>query len=78
MRVEYGIIGNSLGRSEPRENKRHPKVLKLMIVPRKLFSCGAGALFKTPLIRRGQRHSTRTPFLHQYRTSFFRLGSAFA
>ncbi len=56
------IISNRPGRSEPRENKRRPKVLKLMTVPRQLFSCGAGVLFKTPVIRRGQRHSC--PSLH--------------
>lgn len=31
------MIGHRPGRSEPRENKRRPKVLKLMTVPRRVF-----------------------------------------
>lgn len=42
------VIGNRPGRSEPRENKRRPKVLKLMTVPRKLFHAALAALSKIP------------------------------
>lgn len=31
------VVGNRPGRAEPRENKRRPKVLKLMTVPRAVF-----------------------------------------
>jgi hypothetical protein len=42
------IIGNRPGRSEPRENKRRPKVLKLMTLPRKLFHAALACLSKLP------------------------------
>lgn len=42
------IIGNRPGRSEPRENKRRPKVLKLMTVPRKLFHAAMACFSKIP------------------------------
>ena len=40
------VVGNRPGRSEPRENKRRPKVLKLMTVPRKIFKAALAALQK--------------------------------
>lgn len=38
------IVGNRPGRSEPRENKRRPKVLKLMTIPRRLLRAAMTAL----------------------------------
>lgn len=38
------IIGNRPGRSEPRENKRRPKILKLMTVPRRFFHAALAKL----------------------------------
>lgn len=40
------IVGQRPGRSEPRENKRRPKVLKLMTVSRRLFHAAIAALSK--------------------------------
>jgi hypothetical protein len=40
------IVGNRPGRSEPRENKRRPKVLKLMKVPRQVFRAARDLLGK--------------------------------
>lgn len=40
------IVGNRPGRFEPRENKRRPKVLKLMKVPRQLFKAARELLAK--------------------------------
>ena len=31
------VVGDRPGRAEPRENKRRPKVLKLMTVPRSVY-----------------------------------------
>lgn len=42
------IVGNRPGRSEPRENKRRPKVLKLMTVPRRVFHAALAAPSKVP------------------------------
>jgi hypothetical protein len=42
------IVGNRPDRSEPRENKRRPKVLKLMTVPRRIFHAMLAALLKVP------------------------------
>ncbi len=42
------VVGHRPDRSEPRENKRRPKVLKLMIVPRKLYHAMKAALSKIP------------------------------
>ena len=42
------IIGHRPDRSEPRENKRRPKVLKLMTVPRRVFHAALAALKKVP------------------------------
>ncbi len=42
------IVGHRPDRSEPRENKRRPKVLKLMTVPRKLYHAALAALSKIP------------------------------
>lgn len=42
------VIGNRPGRSKPRENKRRPKILKLMTVPRKLFHAALAAISKVP------------------------------
>jgi hypothetical protein len=42
------IVGNRPGRSEPRENKRRPKVLKLMTVPRRIYHAMLAALSKVP------------------------------
>lgn len=42
------IIGNRPGRSEPRENKRRPKVLRLMTVPRKVFHAVLACLLEIP------------------------------
>lgn len=42
------IIGNRPGRSEPRENKRRPKVLKLMAAPRQLLHAALACLSKIP------------------------------
>ncbi len=41
------IVGQRPDRSEPRENKRRPKVLKLMTVPRRLLHATAATLAKT-------------------------------
>lgn len=38
------IVGNRPGRQEPRANKRRPKVLKLMTLPRKLLRAALGAV----------------------------------
>ena len=40
------IVGQRPDRSEPRENKRRPKVLKLMIVPRGIYHAMKAALSK--------------------------------
>jgi len=40
------IIGNRPDRAEPRENKRRPKILKLMTVPRRIFHAALAALKK--------------------------------
>ncbi len=40
------IVGNRPDRSEPRENKRRPKVLKLMTISRKVFKAALAALRK--------------------------------
>jgi putative transposase len=40
------VVGNRPGRSEPRENKRRPKVLKLMTVPRRIYHAILAALSK--------------------------------
>jgi len=40
------IVGRRPDRSEPRENKRRPKVLKLMTVPRRLYHAALAALSK--------------------------------
>jgi len=40
------IIGNRPDRAEPRENKRRPKILKLMTVPRRIFHAALAALNK--------------------------------
>ena len=42
------VVGNRPGRSEPRENKRRPKVLKLMTVPRRVYHAVLEALSKIP------------------------------
>jgi hypothetical protein len=42
------IVGNRPDRSEPRENKRRPKVLKLMTVPRRIYHAMLAALSKIP------------------------------
>ena len=42
------IIGQRPDRIEPRENKRRPKVLKLMTVARKIFHAAIAALAKIP------------------------------
>ena len=39
-------VGQRPGRSEPRENKRRPKVLKLMTVPRRVYHAALAALLK--------------------------------
>ncbi len=44
------VVGHRPDRSEPRENKRRPKVLKLMIVPRKLYHAARASMSKTPQI----------------------------
>lgn len=41
------VVGARPGRIEPRENKRRPKVLKLMTVPRRIFKAAIVALRKT-------------------------------
>jgi hypothetical protein len=41
------IAGNRPDRSEPRENTRRPKVLKLMTVPRRIYHAMLAALSKT-------------------------------
>lgn len=38
------IVGHRPGRVEPRENKRRPKVLKLMTLPRRLFKAAMAAV----------------------------------
>lgn len=40
------VVGARPGRIEPRENKRRPKVLKLMTVPRRIFKAAIAALRK--------------------------------
>ncbi len=40
------IVGNRPGRVEPRENKRRPKTIKLMTVPRMVFKAALAALRK--------------------------------
>jgi hypothetical protein len=40
------IVGHRPDRSEPRENKRRPKVLKLMTVPRRLYNAAMAAFQK--------------------------------
>ena len=42
------IVGNRPDRSEPRENKRRPKVLKLMTIPRRLYHAAIAVLSKIP------------------------------
>jgi len=42
------VVGNRPGRSEPRENKRRPKVLKLMTVPRRVFHAALAEHPKVP------------------------------
>ena len=42
------IVGNRPDRSEPRENKRRPKVLKLMTVPRRIYQALLAALSTVP------------------------------
>jgi len=42
------IVGHRPDRSEPRENKRRPKVLKLMTIPRRLYHAAIAALSKIP------------------------------
>ncbi|HBJ33289.1 MAG TPA: IS4 family transposase [Planctomycetaceae bacterium] len=42
------VVGNRPDRSEPRENKRRPKVLKLMTVPRRIYHAMLAALSKIP------------------------------
>ena len=42
------VIGNRPGRSEPRENKRRPKVLKLMTRTRDLFKAALAGISKSP------------------------------
>ncbi len=42
------IVGNRPNRVEPRENKRRPKVLKLMTVPRRLFNAAKRLIEKKP------------------------------
>jgi len=42
------VVGNRPGRSEPRENKRRPKVLKFMTVARRVFHAALAALTKIP------------------------------
>lgn len=42
------VVGNRPQRSEPRENKRRPKVLKLMTVPRRIYQAALAALSKIP------------------------------
>jgi hypothetical protein len=42
------VVGNRPGRVEPRENKRRPKILKLMTVARRVFHAALAALTKTP------------------------------
>lgn len=42
------VVGHRPGRSEPRENKRRPKVLKLMTVPRRVYHAMLAALSKIP------------------------------
>lgn len=42
------IVGNRPGQCEPRENKRRPKVLKLMTIPRKVLEAALDALRKIP------------------------------
>ncbi|WP_461505793.1 hypothetical protein [Rhodopirellula baltica] len=40
------VVGNRPGRAEPRENKRRPKTLKLMKVPRWIFHAAVASLSK--------------------------------
>jgi len=42
------VIGQRPDRVEPRENKRRPKVLKLMTVARRMFHAGIAAITKNP------------------------------
>ena len=42
------VVGNRPDRSEPRENKRRPKILKLMTVARRVFHAAMAALAKFP------------------------------
>ena len=42
------VVGQRPGRVEPRENKRRPKVLKLMTVAKKIFHATVAALAKIP------------------------------
>ena len=42
------VIGQRPDRVEPRENKRRPKVLKLMTVARRLYHTGIAAISKIP------------------------------
>jgi hypothetical protein len=42
------IVGQRPDRTEPRENKRRPKVIKLMTIPRRLYHAAIAALSKTP------------------------------
>lgn len=42
------VVGHRPDRSEPRENKRRPKVLKLMTVARRVFHAAMAALTKFP------------------------------
>jgi len=42
------VIGQRPDRVEPRENKRRPKVLKLMTVARRMYYAAIAALSKIP------------------------------
>jgi hypothetical protein len=42
------IIGSRPGRVEPRANKRRPKILKLMTVPRRILKAVIAACAKIP------------------------------
>jgi len=42
------VIGQRPDRVEPRENKRRPKVLKLMTVARRIYHAAIAALAKIP------------------------------
>jgi hypothetical protein len=42
------VVGHRPDRSEPRENKRRPKILKLMTIPRRLYHAAIAAMSKIP------------------------------